>query len=148
MANQSNNAEWWTAPAEAGNGNIIFVTGRKGLERIQEKGKFIYRVEVSWTYEPDAKGMPSQPVAKLMGEVKDAIEAFFTKDSAVVNTGIYTGDGERNWVFYTRSLHLFQRKFNQALAPFEHLPLTFQAFEDAQWEEYREMCLAEMNATD
>lgn len=147
MSNLSNKDEWWTAPAEAENGNIIFVTGRKGLQRVMEKGKHIYRVEMVWTYAPDAKGMPSQSVAKLMGEVQDALETFFAKDSAVVNTGIYTGDGERNWVFYTRSLPLFQGKINRALAPFEQLPLTFRAFEDPKWEEYREMCLAEINAT-
>lgn len=32
-------------------------------------------------------------------------------------TGIYTGDGERNWIFYTLSLPIFGSKLNEALAP-------------------------------
>ena len=54
-------------------------------------------------------------------------------------TGIYTGAGERNWVFYVRSLHIFQRKINEILAPFDQLPLEFYAEEDPAWDEYREM---------
>jgi len=42
-------------------------------------------------------------------------------------------------VFYTTSLHIFQRKLNEMLAPFPTLPLQFHAEEDPQWEEYRHM---------
>ena len=79
-----------------------------------------------------------------MEEVQDALEAVFSKDPVAVNTGIYTGDGERNWIFYCRSLHIFQRKLNEALTPFATLPLEFRAFEDPDWEEYQEMCLTEV----
>ena len=65
-------------------------------------------------------------------------------DAVNVMTGIYTGDGQRNWVFYTRSLHIFQRKFNEAMAPFPALPLQFEAEEDPDWQEYREMCQCEV----
>ena len=83
-----------------------------------------------------------------MEQVQDALEACFANDPVAVNTGIYTGDGERNWVFYTRSLHIFQRKLNEALASFPVLPLTFHAEDDPQWEEYDEMCQAEVKAAE
>ena len=63
----------------------------------------------------------------------------FKADPIAVLTGIYTGDGQRSMVFYTLSLHIFQRKFNEALALFPTLPLTFNAEEDERWEEYAEM---------
>ena len=47
-----------------------------------------------------------------------------------------TGDGLREWGFYTLSLHIFQRKLNEALAPFPLLPLQFDAEEDPEWESY------------
>ena len=31
-------------------------------------------------------------------------------------TGIYTGEGRRDWVFYTLSTNIFGRKLNEALA--------------------------------
>ena len=44
-------------------------------------------------------------------------------------------------------LHIFQRKFNETLAAFPELPLTFSAEEDQEWEEYRSM-LAIAQASD
>lgn len=144
MAKLAISNEWWTAPAEAENGKLVLVTGRKGLENVRDTGKYVFRIEVIWPYEADDEGMPTLDTSALMEEVQDALEAVFSKDSVAVNTGIYTGDGERNWIFYCRSLHIFQRKLNEALTPFATLPLEFRAFEDPDWEEYQEMCLTEV----
>lgn len=140
--------EWWSAPAQAANGLTIIVTGRSGLQNVKETGRFIYRVEVTWPYPPDEQGMPDEATSELMGQVQEALEATFAADPVAVNTGIYTGDGERNWVFYCCSLHIFQRKINEALAPFPTLPLSFTAEEDPDWEEYAEMLKAEVKAQD
>lgn len=144
MAKLAISNEWWTAPAEAENGKLVLVTGRKGLENVRDTGKYVFRIEVIWPYESDDEGMPTRDTSALMEEVQDALEAVFSKDPVAVNTGIYTGDGERNWIFYCRSLHIFQRKLNEALTPFATLPLEFRAFEDPDWEEYQEMCLTEV----
>ena len=124
--------EWWTCPAEADNGKLIMVTGRRNMEDI-------IATEVTWKYEGDANGMPDVATSTLMEEVQDALQADFMKDPVAVLTGIYTGNGERNWVFYTRSLTIFGRKFNEDLAKFELLPLEFYAENDPEWNEYREM---------
>ncbi len=144
MAKLAISNEWWTAPAEAENGKLVLVTGRKGLENVRDTGKYVFRIEVIWPYEADDEGMPTRDTSALMEEVQDALEAVFSKDPVAVNTGIYTGDGERNWIFYCRSLHIFQRKLNEALTPFATLPLEVRAFEDPDWEEYQEMCLTEV----
>lgn len=136
--------EWWTAPAEAENGQIIMVTGRRNMQVVKDTGVYNTRIEVTWTYQPEANGMPGFAESKLMEEANDAFEAAFGKDPVAVITGIYTGAGERNWVFYTRSLHIFQRKLNEALAEMPLLPLTFHAEEDADWAEYAEMCETEI----
>lgn len=132
--------EWWTAPTEAGNGKMIIVTGRAGLDNVRQTGKYVFRIEATWRYEATADGMPARDTAALMEQVNDALQAAFDADPVAVCTGIYTGDGERNWVFYCRSLHIFQRKFNEALAAIEErLPLEFHAEDDPEWREYDEM---------
>ena len=140
--------EWWTAPAESEDGRLILVTGRTGLEQVKATGVFVYRIEVTWAYEPDENGMPDYNTSRLMEQVTEAMEAEFSKDPVAVNTGIYTGAGERNWVFYCRSLHIFQRKLNTILEPFETLPLTFHAEDDPDWAEYAEMCQCEVHVTE
>ena len=144
MAKLKISDEWWTAPAESDSGNLILVTGRRALDNVIETGLYRYRVEVTWPYEKDAKGLPSFTDSKMMEQVTDALNSCFDRDPVAVLTGIYTGDGQRNWVFYTRSLHIFQRKFNEVMTPFPTLPLEFEAEEDPDWQEYREMCQCEV----
>lgn len=114
-------------------------TVRKDADAFRSNPRFKFRIEVTWTYEPDSKGMPSEEVSELMEAVGEKLEGVFHKDPVAVLTGIYTGEGARDLVFYTLSLHIFQRKFNEALAEFPPLPLEFSAEEDPSWEEYSHM---------
>ncbi|MDE6527459.1 MAG: DUF695 domain-containing protein, partial [Muribaculaceae bacterium] len=98
-----------------------------------------YRVDVHWKYTAGVHGMPSDSDSELMEQVEDALTNTFSKDPVAVLTGVYTGEGMRDLVFYTLSLHIFQRKFNEALAAFPPLPLAFEAEEDPEWEEYTQM---------
>ncbi len=136
--------DWWTAPAQGDNGNLILVTGRRSMDEVISSGLYRYRVEVTWQYEGDDKMLPNYADSKLMEQVTDALNECFRQDPVAILTGIYTGDGQRNWVFYTRSLHIFQRKFNEALQEIPTLPLEFEAEEDPTWQEYREMCQCEV----
>ena len=131
--------QWWSAPAQSDDGRLIIVTGRRNMDNVMALGVYNFRVEITWQYEPDTQGMPDYGTSKMMEQVTDAMAAEFNRDPVAINTGIYTGAGERNWVFYTRSLHIFQRKLNEILEPFPQLPLEFYAAEDSKWEEYQEM---------
>ena len=146
MANKS---DWWTAPTESENGNLIMVTGRRDIENFKNNPKFNIRIEVTWKYNSDISGMPDFETSSLMEEVQTAIENSFKKDPIAVLTGIYTGDGERNWIFYTLSTNIFGKKFNEALQSFELLPITIYAEKDPEWNEYQEMkSLTEINSED
>lgn len=133
-------ATWLTSPFESTEStNLIMGTVRKDVEKFKSNPRFKYRVEVEWTYTPDTLGMPSEDDAKQMEEVEETLNTIFKKDPVAVLTGVYTGDGVRDLVFYTLSLHIFQKKFNEALAVFPILPLTFSAEEDPEWEEHANM---------
>lgn len=131
--------EWWTSPTESANGNLIMVTGRRGIEQAKESGKYNIRVEITWKYPGDKSGMPDMPTSTIMEAVQEALQEVFTKDPVAILTGIYTGDGERNWVFYTTSVYIFEKKLNQALAPFDLLPISIYTENDPEWLEYEEM---------
>lgn len=131
--------EWWTSPTESETGALIMVTGRQGVEPVIATEKYNDRIEITWKYTPDKNGMPDFKTSSLMEQVTDALNNAFTKDSAAVMTGIYTGDSERNWVFYTLNPKKFQYMLNDALKDFELLPITLYAEKDPEWNEYREM---------
>lgn len=132
--------DWWTAPTESDDtGRTVIVTGRRGVEAAIESGRYKIRVEVTWRYQGDATGMPDKPTSMIMEAVQDAMTAAFDRDPVAILTGIYTGDDRRDWVFYTTSTHIFGRKINEALAPFDLLPITIYTENDPDWAEYREM---------
>ncbi|MBO4954881.1 MAG: DUF695 domain-containing protein [Muribaculaceae bacterium] len=135
---------WWTAPALSENGNRIMVSGRKDIERFRENPRFSIRVEISWPYTPDAQGFPDEMTSELMEQAHEALEATFAKDPVAVLTGVFTGDGRRDWVFYTLSTNIFGRKLNEALAHLPLLPLEIKAENDPEWEAYSEMADAEI----
>jgi hypothetical protein len=131
--------EWWTSPTESPEGKLVIVTGRDGVEPFRQTGKYTIRVTITWMYDSDSTGMPNVATSKVMEAVTDNLKEIFAKDPVAVMTGIYTGAGERNWVFYTRSLPIFDKKLNEALAEFELLPIKLMAEEDDEWAEYDEM---------
>ena len=101
---------WFSAIAEAENSDhMIVVSGRTEIEPFIQSGKFKERVEITWKYEADSKGMPNETTGKLMEEVQTVLKQAMEKDKLAIFTGIYTGDGERTWVFYTRNIPAFGR---------------------------------------
>ena len=125
------------------------VTGRRDVDKFRNNSRFNIRVEISWKYDGDASGMPNYETSTLMEQVQGALETEFKKDPIAILTGIYTGDNERNWVFYTLSTHIFGRKLNEALVNFELLPITIYCENDPDWNEYQEMKeLSEIDAGD
>lgn len=148
MATKQPKEDWWTSPAESESGELIMVTGRRNMECVMNEGKFKYRAEIIWSYEGDKMGMPDIKTSTLMEEVQDALQKEFIKDPVAYLTGIYTGANERDWVFYTLSTNIFQKKINEALMQFDILPLKFKVVEDPLWDEYREMKETEILGND
>lgn len=120
------------------------VTGRRDVDKFRNNPRYNIRVEITWPYQGDGKGMPDVPTSTLMQAVQDTLTETFRKDPVAVLTGIYTGADERNWIFYTLSTHIFGRKLNESLAPFDLLPISVYTENDPDWAEYDEMCQAEI----
>lgn len=131
--------EWWTAPTVADNGLTVMVTGRDGVQEAIDSARYNDRIEITWRYAADASGMPLADDAKLMGEVDDALRDALRKEKACILTGIYTGDGRRDWIVYTKNPRIFNSVLNRALADFPLLPLELYAEKDPDWAEYLEM---------
>lgn len=131
--------EWFTALSEDESGNLVAVSGRDELTEFVQSGKFKERVEITWKYEGDEKGMPSEELAEQMENVQETLKKAMEKDKLSILTGVYTGGGEKVWVFYTRTVRVFGERLNEALASFELLPISIYTEVDSEWEEYLDM---------
>ena len=134
-----NTNKWWSFPAEGENGKTVIVTGRDDIDHFRLNGKYIYRIDVSWNYNALNNGMPEDEEAKMMEQVTDLLLDAFKKDQVAVMTGIYTGEGRRDWVFYCKNLAIFNKVFNKALENLPTIPFLIEAEEDKDWSEYLDM---------
>ena len=132
--------EWSTFPATDDNGNTIIVTGRVDVDKYRSRERNSIRVEVTLHYTPEGDlGFPGEKDAEMLEKITDAFEEGLKGKNTALLTGIYTGAGERNWVFYTFSTDVFGSFLNRTLAPFPLLPLKIYAENDPDWAEYDEM---------
>lgn len=131
--------EWFTALSEDEEGHLITVSGRDELTEFVQSGKFKERVEITWKYEGDEKGMPGEELAAQMEAVEETLKKAMEKDKLAILTAVYTGAGEKIWVFYTRTVRVFGERLNEALASFELLPISIYTEVDPEWEEYLDM---------
>ena len=131
--------EWFTALSEDEEGHLITVSGRNELTEFVQSGKFKERVEITWKYEGDEKGMPGEELAEQMETVEETLKKAMEKDKLSILTAVYTGAGEKIWVFYTRTVRVFGERLNEALASFELLPISIYTEVDPEWEEYLDM---------
>lgn len=132
--------EWFTALSENEDGKMVAIYGRDGLNEFVESGKYRERVEITWKFEGDEKGFPDDALGEKMENVETALRSAMEKrDKLAILSSVYTGGGEKIWVFYTRTAKVFGERLNEALASFELLPLSIYTELDQEWEEYRDM---------
>ena len=72
---------WFTALSENESGQMITVYGRDELNEFTESGKFKERVEITWKYEGDGRGLPSDDLGEKMEAVKRFVRRWKRKTS-------------------------------------------------------------------
>ena len=103
---------WFTSVTEGEGGTMVIVCGRDEIDAFMASGKFGERVEITWPYVRTANGMPDEAEAKRMEEPQEALQKAMEKDKLSILTGVYTGDGARTWIFYTRNIPAFGERLN------------------------------------
>ena len=94
---------------------------------------------MTWSFESaDGTGMPTDEVLTQMEEFEDLLDDYLVEKDVARLMTVFTGDGVREWQFYTDYEDFFMQKFNDALAGRPVLPLEIEAFEDESWDAYRD----------
>lgn len=131
---------WFTALADNEDGTYTIISGRSDIEEFINSGKMRERIEVTWRYEKDDKGLPAiDKEAEIMEAVQDRLRAAMEKDKLAILTGVYTGQGKRDMVFIARNTAAFGNRLNEALAGLPELPIEIYAEKDPNNEEYKSL---------
>ncbi|GAD05383.1 hypothetical protein HQ45_01385 [Porphyromonas crevioricanis] len=131
--------EWFSVLSADEHGQSVFVNGRLRLDEFRLSKKFKIRIELRLPYEADCTGMPTVSAMKLIEQIEQPLRKIMEADKLAILTGNHIGGGKKYWVFYTRTERVFQERLNEALAPFDLLPLEIECGMDADWEEYTDM---------
>ncbi len=124
---------------ELENGLPYTLRFREDLPDEKEIKKLATLVVISWLFDSaDGTGMPTDEVLDQMEDFENLIdEALVEKGTARLMT-VFTGEGVREWQFYTDDEEFFMRKFNDAIGGKSVLPLDIEAFEDENWDAYKD----------
>lgn len=131
--------KWFSALSQNEEGQLVIVTGRDDIMEFVRSGKFKERAEITWKYEGDAQGVPTEETAQLMEQVEAALRKAMEKDKLAILTGVYTGGSQKTWVFICRTVKVFGERVNEALASFDLLPIEIYTEKDPDCEEYLDM---------
>ncbi|KGN73863.1 hypothetical protein HQ47_06375 [Porphyromonas macacae] len=131
--------KWFTSLSEDENQAMIYITGRTDIEQFRDSGKFPIRAEIKWSYQADSQGMPHGEEANLMAQAEESVRKVMEKDKLAILTGIYTGGGNKYWIYYMRNLEAFGKRLNEALEPMPPLPIEIECSKDPDWDEYTDM---------
>lgn len=118
---------------------LRFLQIRDEMPKALAEGKYPIRVDVTWTYDGDRSGMPTEEITRQITTLEDALIPALEKNNLALLAYQVTGEGERLWCFYTRNLPAFQETLNEALAELPLFPLGFYAEEDREGDAFNEV---------
>ena len=121
-----------------GEGNVdgfpILVRARSALPAVPDRAIYENLIIITWPYDSDESGMPALDIYEQMRRFEDSLEtAVGTKDVGVQAASL-TGNGRKEWRYYTYDPDDFMSKLNLGFAGHTRYPVDLQMFLDSEWE--------------
>ncbi len=105
--------------------------------RIRKLGKFRIAVTVTWRYGQKGE-MPSKPVHEKQTQFDRALDGLSSENGYAELMRVATGDGLKEWLYYTSDIERFGQTFNEMLAGLETFPVDVNFEEDPSWSIWQE----------
>ncbi|WP_428682098.1 DUF695 domain-containing protein [Sphingopyxis sp.] len=123
---------------------------RSGMPSSADRALFSNLIIIRWQYADTGAGsLPDDETLDAMTEFEDAVlDAADYEKHWGSGVAVVTGDGAREWRFYTPDTAEFMANFNRVLAGKQALPLEFQAFDDPEWIALTELQTAPQDGND
>ena len=127
---------WSIATGQDGDKPLVFRI-RNRAPSFAHKTAFPHLLAVSWPYEPaNDMGMPSSDVTEGMGQFEDLVLPALENARQAFLSVVVTGNGVREWQWYSRDPNETMELVNEALAGCDPFPIQISVQEDPGWEAY------------
>ena len=127
--------QWSVAQGEK-NGKPLLIRYRSKRPQNFEAAAFPFLLSATWSYRPNEFGLPSAEEMESMDKFEDALASSLEGSQIAHLMVILTGDGERDWLWYTCGEEDAMRQLNQALKGHERYPVQFSVQKDRAWKAY------------
>ena len=108
-----------------------FLHIRTHLREELATGKYPYRVDITWPYDGDEKGLPDPETADAMKGFRErVIDEALERDKLALLAYEVVGEDRCLWSIYTRNIPAFQEMLNEASSELPDYPLEIYAEED------------------
>jgi hypothetical protein len=126
-------ADKWSVATGIHNGSPLVVRYRDGFESHPNVAAFPRRLTITWTYKPDATGMPTQESGDAMATFEDRLIPALEHDLSAVLTAVITNAGMRQWILYTGSASECTNRINSIAQQKTRYPIAIEIENDANW---------------
>lgn len=131
-------AVWSTAVStRPSDGHRVIFRYRSEFEKSFKRSTYPDRVTIAWAYMP-SNGMPARDETAAMDQMEDLLEPYVENTSLSILVLVTTGEGRREWVYYTKSKTEFMAAMNKALAGKSRFPVEIDLWTDPKWSRYDE----------
>jgi hypothetical protein len=127
----------WTIAEAEDDGKPLIFRIRNGKPAGVATEKYRNLIAVSWPYEPgNDSGMPAQDQVAQMGLFEDLLMPALEGPRQAFLTVVVTGNGVREWQWYSRDAGETMALVNKALSNHEPFPVEFSVQDDPKWQGY------------
>jgi hypothetical protein len=137
--NQSQSAadEHWSVLEAQKNGRPLIVRYRGERPNDIVPTDYPFLLSATWGYQTaNPAGLPSEQDQELMSRFEDALESALESSGSAHLMVVLTGNGERDWLWYSRGEEDSMRLVNQALKGHKPYPVQFSVQRDPKWRAY------------
>jgi hypothetical protein len=125
--------DWSLSKAQI-NGVPLIIRTRSRMPALPDREIYDKLVIITWPYAENESGMPLTDERQAMYRLEDAIEQSIEPSGLAVQAVSMTGNGKKEWRYYTYDTDEFMAKLNKELAGHPAYPIDIQTFEDSNWE--------------
>lgn len=129
---------WTTVTAQAGELPVI-IRIVDGWGSVSPQSRQPERAVLVWNYVAEGRGMPSEADHARMNDLEDRLKPAVEAGGRATLVMVSTGDGVREWLYYTQSREQFMDALNRALSEQPPYPIEIFLDSDPEWRDYEEI---------
>src|SRR4026209_848425 len=103
----------WSVAQHEKNGKPFVVSYRTERPQGIQTAAFPFLLSATWTYQPDEFGLAAAEGMERMDKIEDALASALETSQTAYLMVILTGNGERDWLWYTTGEEVAMRQVNR-----------------------------------